>query len=166
MRSSRRYVRTYASSPARRSNQTTLPCFACAGTAQPLADVDLDAPVARLVDVIGGRHEELALAAAGGRVLPGGDGGVDKEALHPRGGVRARRPPPPSAPPAPVCATGLGRPTSVSPAARRTAPLPTRIPAVAGGTASASLEPPVTDPPTTSTRISSASRLPDTHPVH
>jgi len=52
-----RCERTYASSPALRSNQTTLPCFACAGTAQALADVDLDAPVARLVDVVGGRHE-------------------------------------------------------------------------------------------------------------
>src|SRR2546427_5720170 len=66
MRSSRRYMRTYASSPARRSNQTTLPCFACAGTALLLADVDLDAPVARLVDVVGGRHEKLALAATRG----------------------------------------------------------------------------------------------------
>src|SRR5437879_11780670 len=83
MRSSRRYVRTYASSPARRSNQTTLPCFACAGTAQPLADVDFDAPVARLVDVVGGRHEKLALAAAGGLDLRARNANLDKEALHP-----------------------------------------------------------------------------------
>src|SRR5256885_13373032 len=87
MRSSRRYVPTYASSPARRSNQTTLPCFACAGTAQPLADVDLDAPVARLVDVVGGRHEKLALAAAGGLDLPAGNAALDEEALHPFGAL-------------------------------------------------------------------------------
>src|SRR5437016_12286944 len=85
MRSSRRYVPTYASSPARRSNQTTLPCFACAGTAQPLTDVDLDAPVARLVDVVGGRHEKLALAAAGGLDLSGGNADLDEKALHPLG---------------------------------------------------------------------------------
>src|SRR2546427_4951792 len=85
MRSSRRCVRTYASSPARRSNQTTLPCFACAGTAQPLADVDFDAPVARLVDVVGGRHEKLALAAAGGLDLRARNADLDKEALHPLG---------------------------------------------------------------------------------
>src|SRR5437879_13736862 len=85
MRSSRRYVRTYASSPARRSNQTTLPCFACAGTAQPLADVDFDAPVARLVDVVGGRHEKLALAAARGLDLRAGNADLDKAALHPLG---------------------------------------------------------------------------------
>src|SRR5437667_11365017 len=83
MRSSRRYVPTYASSPARRSNQTTLPCFACAGTAQPLADVDFDAPVARLVDVVGGRHEKLALAAARGLDLRAGNADPDKEARHP-----------------------------------------------------------------------------------
>src|SRR5712692_1745691 len=85
MRSSRRYARTCGSSPARRSNQTTLPCFACAGTALPLADVDLDAPVARLVDVVGGRHEELALAAAGSLDLPGGNADLDEKALHPLG---------------------------------------------------------------------------------
>src|SRR5947199_10274127 len=87
MRSSRRYVRTYASSPARRSNQTTLPCFACAGTAQALADVDLDAPVARLVDAVGGRHEKLALAAAGSLDLPGGHADLGEEALHPLGAL-------------------------------------------------------------------------------
>src|SRR5207245_10490487 len=85
MRSSRRYVPTYASSPARRSNQTTLPCFACAGTAQPLADVAFDAPVARLVDVVGGRHENLALAAAGGLDLRARNADLDEEALHPLG---------------------------------------------------------------------------------
>src|SRR5256885_16042976 len=85
MRSSRRYVPTYASSPARRSNQTTLPCFACAGTAQPLADVDFDAPVARLVDVVGGRHEKLALAPTRGLDLRARNAGLDKEALHPLG---------------------------------------------------------------------------------
>src|SRR2546428_7988253 len=83
MRSSRRYVRTYASSPARRSNQTTLPCFACAGTAQPLADVDFDAPVARLVDVVGGRHQKLALAPAGSLDLPAGNSHLGEEAPHP-----------------------------------------------------------------------------------
>src|SRR5437016_12391628 len=88
MRSSGRYSRTCASSPERRSNQTTLPCFACAGTAQPLAHVDLDAPVARLVDVVGGRHEKLALAAAGGLDLSGGNANVDEEALHPLGTLR------------------------------------------------------------------------------
>src|SRR6267143_4896136 len=87
MRSSRRYARTCGSSPARRSNQTTLPCFACAGPAQPLADVDLDAPVARLVDVVGGRHEKLALAAAGGLDLPGRNADLDEEALHPLGAL-------------------------------------------------------------------------------
>src|SRR6267378_4579314 len=87
MRSSRRYARTCGSSPARRSNQTTLPCFACAGTAQPLADVDLDAPVARLVDVVGGRNEKLALAAAGGPDLPAGNADLDEEALHPLGAL-------------------------------------------------------------------------------
>src|SRR5207302_9281488 len=74
-----------ASSPARRSNRTTLPCFACAGTA--LADVDLDAPVARLVDVVGGRHEKLALAAAGGLDLPAGNADLDEKALHPLGAL-------------------------------------------------------------------------------
>src|SRR2546423_15155170 len=83
MRSSQRYVRTYASSPARRSNQTTLPCFACAGTALLLADVDLDAPVARLVDVVGGRHEKLALAAAGGLDLSGGEADLHEETPPP-----------------------------------------------------------------------------------
>src|SRR3989442_2072594 len=87
MRSSRRYARTYASSPARRSNQTTLPCFACAGTAQALADVDLDAPVARLVDAVGGRHEKLALAAAGSLDLAGGNADLGEEALHPLGAL-------------------------------------------------------------------------------
>src|SRR5256885_8774446 len=81
MRSSRRYERTCASSPAPRSNQTTLPCFACAGTALLLADVDLDAPVARLVDVVGGRHEKLALAAARGLDLRARNADLDKEAL-------------------------------------------------------------------------------------
>src|SRR5437762_12503902 len=85
MRSSRRYERTCGNSPAPRSNQTTLPCFACAGTAQLLADADLDAPVARLVDVVGGRHKKLALAAAGGLDLPGGNADLDKEALYPLG---------------------------------------------------------------------------------
>src|SRR3989441_1199508 len=85
MRSSRRYMRTYASSPARRSNQTTLPCFACGGTAVLLADVDLDAPVARLVDVVGGRHEKLALAATRGLDLRARNADLDKEALHPLG---------------------------------------------------------------------------------
>src|SRR5438552_14371635 len=87
MRSSRRYERTCGSSPAPRSNQTTLPCFACAGTEQPLADVDLDAPVARLVDVVGGRHEKLALAAAGGLDLPGGNSDLGEEDLHPIGAL-------------------------------------------------------------------------------
>src|SRR2546426_12590906 len=87
MRSSRRYMRTYASSPARRSNQTTLPCFACAGTALLLADVDLDAPVARLVDVVGGRHEKLALAATRGLDLRAGNSDLGEEALHPPGAL-------------------------------------------------------------------------------
>src|SRR5882762_2427752 len=87
MRSSRRYARTCGSSPARRSNQTTLPCFACAGTAQPLADVDFDAPVARLIDVVGGRHDKLALAAAGGLDLPARNTDLDEEALHTLGAL-------------------------------------------------------------------------------
>src|SRR5256712_7142653 len=87
MRATAQYVGTYASSPARQSNQTTLPCFACAGTAQPLADVDFDAPVARLVDVVGGRHEKLALAAAGSLDLPGGNSDLGEEALHPLGAL-------------------------------------------------------------------------------
>src|SRR6267378_4685372 len=87
MRSSRRYERTCGSSPARRSNQTTLPCFACAGTARPLADADLDAPVARLVGVVGGRHEKLALAAPRGLDLRAGNADLDEEALHPLGAL-------------------------------------------------------------------------------
>src|SRR5205823_3935693 len=136
MRSSRRYERSCGDSRAPRSNQTTLPCFACAGTAQLLADVDLDAPVARLVDVVGGRHEKLALAAAGGLDLHGGNADLDKEALYPLGtpcrqqivprGHAANgllstwRSPPRCTMTVPVCPSALGRTTTVSSGGRCT----------------------------------------------
>src|SRR6266850_8185838 len=87
MRSSRRYARTCGGSRARRSNRTTLPCYACDGTALPLADVDLDAAVARLVDVVGGWNEKLALAAARSLDLPGRNADLDEEALGPLGAL-------------------------------------------------------------------------------
>src|ERR1700741_3661491 len=68
-----------SASSAPPSRQTTSPCSACAGTGPlrarrfPSTHVDLDAPVARLVDAVVGLHHRPPLAAACGADVDGGD---------------------------------------------------------------------------------------------
>ena len=53
-----------------------------------LADVDLDAPVARLVDLVLGADQGLALAAPGGGDAPGRNADLDEKPLHRLGALR------------------------------------------------------------------------------
>src|SRR3954452_12196173 len=67
------------------SSQTTSRWCARAGTA--LSDVDFDSAVLRLIDFIGGRHEQLALAPAGGADTLARNADADEKALDALGAL-------------------------------------------------------------------------------